>query len=279
MLHSEFSWLTQQGIKIFGQIWQPESGSAPKAVVALAHGLGEHSSRYVHVGDFFALQGIATVAYDRQGHGRSEGTRGHVADYEHFLDEVQELVRQAETRFPNLPIILYGHSMGGNIALNYALRRRPTNIKALIATSPIVTLAFTPPPIMIMLGKLTRKIYPKFTQKNQVDATALSRYAQVGIDYTNDPLVHDSLTSAAGLGILEYAEWLTKNAGKVPFPFLLMHGTADRVTNSEGTKWFAENYTGDVTLKLWDGYFHEMHNDIGKEAVMQYAVDFILKKI
>jgi alpha-beta hydrolase superfamily lysophospholipase len=259
MQHTEFTWTTPDGVSIFAQTWSPDT--PPRAVVALAHGLGEHAGRYAHVARFFADNGIATVAYDRRGHGKSGGKRGHTPDYAFYLDEVETLVAKAKTQFPNLPAFLYGHSMGGNIILNYALRRNISGIAGVISSAAVIKLAFRPNPIVLALGKLTKIIYPTFTQKNQLDVAALSRDQTVVDAYVADPLVHDSLTSVAGLGILEYADYLCNNATKFPVPLYITHGSDDRLTSSPGSEWFAKNYTGDIKLKIWNGLYHEIHNE------------------
>ena len=277
MQQTEFSWTTPDGIKIFATTFA--SNSAPRAVVALAHGLGEHLGRYTHVAKFFADNGIATVAYDRRGHGKSEGQRGHTPDYAFYLDEVATLISEAKARFPNLPVFLYGHSMGGNIVLNYALRRDVSGIAGIISSAAVIRLAFRPNPFILFLGKITKVIYPNFSQKNQLETTGLSRDKTVVDAYIADPLVHGDLTSMAGLGILEYADYLCNNAGKFPIPLYITHGSLDRVTSAPGSEWFAKNYTGDITFKMWDGFFHEIHNEPEQAEVLGEMVSWLNGKI
>ncbi len=273
MQHTEFNWITPDGISIFAQSWSPSA--KPRAVVALVHGLGEHSERYTHVGRFFADTGIATVAYDRRGHGKSGGKRGHTPDYAFYLDEVETLIKQAQTQFPNLPVFLYGHSMGGNIALNYALRRTISGLAGIISSAAVIRLAFRPSPVLLALGKLTKVIYPSFTQKNQLEFAAISRDKAVVDAYTADPLVHDSLSSVAGLGILEYADYLCNNPTKFPVPLYITHGSDDRITSASGSEWFAKNYTGDITLKIWNGLYHEIHNEPEQADVLGEMVTWM----
>jgi acylglycerol lipase len=277
MQHTDFNWTTPEGINMYGQTWSPDA--APRAVIALAHGLGEHSGRYAHVAAFFAKAGIATVAYDRSGHGKSGGKRGHTTKYDFFLDEVAELVRQAKTQFPNLPVFLYGHSMGGNIVLNYVLRRQITDIAGVISSAAVVKLAFVPNAFILGLGKIMRNVYPAFSQNNQLDVNALSRDKAVVAAYVADPLVHDRLSSEAGLGILEYAQWLQDNARAVPVPMYLAHGSEDKTVSPDGSHWFAANYTGDITLKIWDGLYHEIHNEPEQTDVLNAMLAWVNSKI
>src|SRR5512136_2076842 len=109
MIHEEFSWLTDDGLNIFAQIWKPESDV--KAVVCIVHGLGEHSSRYKELPVELTNSGFAFLGYDQRGHGKSEGRKGHTPSYEALLADISKLIDEAYKRFPNKKIFLYGHSM------------------------------------------------------------------------------------------------------------------------------------------------------------------------
>jgi alpha-beta hydrolase superfamily lysophospholipase len=114
MTHTELTWNATDGLKIYGQYWSPTS---PKAAMVLVHGMGEHSGRFKAYGEFLAEKGIAVLAYDHRGHGKSEGKRGHTPSYEILLEGVTDALKQIETLFPNIPKFIFGHSMGGNVVL------------------------------------------------------------------------------------------------------------------------------------------------------------------
>ncbi len=276
MQEKEFHWRAKTGEKVYARSWEPNT--TPKAVICLVHGLGEHCSRYQHLADFFVDQGFAVVANDHLGHGKTEGKRGHGAKFEHFMDNVGRLLEEGDSRFPGVPVILYGHSMGGNFVLNYLLRRKP-KIAGVIATGPWIKLGFEPPAYLVFLGKLTRKLAPSFAQKNSLDTSKLSHDKAVVDKYINDPLVHDRVTSSMGMEMLDAAKWLQDNAGKIDVPLLLMHGSSDEITSPKGTEEFAKKATGDITLKLWDGWYHEIHNEIGKEEFFAYTLNWIQQKL
>ncbi|MGB2782801.1 MAG: alpha/beta hydrolase, partial [Atribacterota bacterium] len=117
MKHTEFKLKTFDGLLLFGQSWQPES--KPKAVICLVHGLGEYSGRYTHVADALTLAGYALISFDLRGHGKSEGPRGHTPSYEALMKDISSLLEVTNKQFPQLPSFLYGHSLGGNLVLNY----------------------------------------------------------------------------------------------------------------------------------------------------------------
>ncbi len=272
---SEFQWRTPDQLFIYAKEWSVQN---PRAVVCIVHGLGEHCNRYNHVADFFNQNGFAVVGYDRRGHGQSEGNRGGTPSYKAYLDEVHELVEQAESRYRGLPIILYGHSMGGNIALNYLLERKP-NVQGIITTGAWMKLVNNPPKALILLGKLMNALTGGFTQSNDLDPNDVSRDKAVVKAYIDDPLVHDKISSKAGVYTYEAGLKLFNYTGNVPVPALLMHGSEDKLVSVEGSRVFSQQASGNITYKEWDGLYHEIHNDPEQKEVLQYAVDWIEKEV
>ena len=172
----DFSWKTDDGLDIFAIDWAVKD---PKAVVCLVHGMGEHINRYHHLAEFMNKHGLAMIGNDHRGHGKSGGKRGHFRKYDDYLDEVDTLLDEAQKRYPNKPILLWGHSKGGNIVLNYALRRNP-KVAALIATGPWIELAFKPSAFLVTLGKMMRNIYPSFTQPSGLPPEDVAAFEEDG---------------------------------------------------------------------------------------------------
>lgn len=270
-MSAEFSWQTADGIKIYGIDWPCEK---PLAIVGVIHGLGEHVHRYEHLVEYFHQHNIAAIGYDRRGHGRSGGKKGHTVSYKAFLDEIGQLAVEAEERYPNVPLFLYGHSMGGNLLLSYIIRRHP-NIKGAIVSAPHIRLAFQPSAVMLMMGKMMKGVFPGFTQPNGLDVEQISRDKAEVEKYINDPYVHNKLTAITGMSMLESAAVLDKYKGAFPVPLLLMHGGSDGITSPQGSEDFVGRITGDVTFKKWDDLYHEIHNEPEKEEVMAMAVGWI----
>lgn len=275
MKWQEWTWINADKIEILAREWLVDQ---PRAVICLIHGFGEHSQRYHHFAAFFEKAGIATMAIDLRGHGRSGGTRGHSKSVDAFMDDVAQLLVEAEVRHPSIPIFLYGHSMGGNLVLNYLLRRNPV-VEGVIASAPWLKLAFEPPSYMIALGHLMRFIYPKFSQPNKLDIKALSRDPEVVEAYAKDPLVVSVITAATGVDVMKWGDWLDKYTGTIGKPTLVMHGDADRVTNYENSKAFAERQQGNIQFKGWPGLYHEIHNEPEQEQVMDFALNWMNKII
>lgn len=259
------------GVALYFKTWNTER---PKGLIVINHGFGEHINRYNHVADFFNQHGYAVAGYDMRGHGKSEGKRGHSPNYETYLNDIQIVINEAQKNYPALPVILWGHSMGGNLVASYLLQRNPP-IKAVVLTGPWILPALPPKPILLFLGKMMRNIAPSFTQNVGIKPEDISRDTSVVQAYKNDPLVHSKMTASAGMSVVEAGEALNVFSGDIKIPLLVMHGDQDKLTSSEASKAFASRITGPVTFKMWHGLYHELHNDPEKEEVLEYAFQWI----
>jgi len=238
-----------------------------KGTVVLVHGLGEHSGRYKKtVIPILLKSGLAVVTYDNVGHGKSSGKRGHCQSYNSLLDILDEVVQKAKHLFPIKPVFLYGHSMGGNLVLNYAMRRE-VKLAGLVATSPYLRLAFQPPKWKIILGKLMLNVLPSITLPSGLDPKGISRIPEEVEKYKKDPLVHDKVSPMFSFPIMAAGEWAIQNANQLNINALLLHGTADQIISVEGTKEFHRN-SNKTQLELFDDAFHELHNDLCRTEML-----------
>ena len=268
----EYTLLTSDHMKLFAQEWLPEG--APQAVVCLVHGLGEHSSRYSHVAQVLTGAGFVLNTFDLRGHGKSPGQRGHVQSYEALMDDIQLLLDDTARRFPVKPIFLYGHSLGGNLALNFVLRFKP-DLAGVIATSPMLRLTFEPPKTKVNLAKVMNRIWPAFSNASGLETAAISRDPEVVQRYEGDPLVHDRISARLFIEMYEAGLWALEHAADLNLPALILHGSEDRLTSAEASRQFAEGAGGYCTLRIWDGGYHELHNDLEKDAVILYLLSWL----
>lgn len=258
---------TLNNTPFFGQIWQ---GKTARAVVVLAHGMGEHSNRYTHVAQKLTDNGYAVVALDHFGHGKTGGKRGHNPSFDAVLESISKTIEKATEHFPKLPVFLYGHSMGGNVVVNYVLQKKH-NVQGAIATSPFLKLAFKPPAAKLFVGKLLQNILPSLTLGNELDVNALSRDQKEVEKYMNDELVHAKISPNYSIKFLETGNWAIANAEKLSIPMLFLHGTEDKITDYKGSEAFV-NGTNKAKLKLYQGAYHELHNDLCKEEMLEDVV-------
>ena len=270
MTHQEFNF-NLHNTKFFGQYWKSKQ---PKAVVLLVHGMGEHSGRYAgFVVEKLIEQNISVITFDHFGHGKTEGKRGHNPSFKAVLDSVSKMLEKSKEVFGDIPTYLYGHSMGGNVVLNYALRRTSV-IKGVIATSPFLKLAFEPPRIKLSVGKLLQKIAPSITMGNELDPTHVSRDKNEVQKYIDDPLVHSKISPNFSITFIETGKWVIENASDLKYPTFLLHGTDDKIIDHKASVEFA-NKTEKASIKLYEGGYHELHNDLCKEEMITDIVSWI----
>lgn len=249
-----------------------------RAVIALVHGQGEHIGRYQHLARFFNQHHIAIVGIDLEGHGKSGGKRGHAASVDHLLDDIGVLLQHTQEVYPGVPTFLYGHSMGGGLCLNYVIRRQPT-LQGLVVTGPWIRLAFEAPAIKVWAGRMLRKFMPALSLPTGLVANFISHDADVVNAYKNDPLVHAQMSAAAGIALLEAAEYLNQYAGKMPVPTLVQHGGDDKLTSAPASKEFCNRVGGKIWHKEWPGLYHEIHNEPSQQEVFQYTLDWMVERL
>ncbi|UCF05610.1 MAG: lysophospholipase [bacterium] len=271
MQHLDFELTAGDGVRLHGRTWQPET--EPRGTVCLVHGLGEHSGRYAHVGRYLNGSGYAVLVMDLRGHGTSEGKRGHSPGYDTLMSDITLLLRQAERLHADRPVFLYGHSMGGNLVLNYLLRHTPTP-KGAIATAPLLRTAFAPPAWKTILMRAMLRLWPSMSVSSGLCVGDLSHDPEVIRAYNEDPLVHDRLTPRF-LGILEAGLWAVNHAHTLSIPLLIMHGDSDRVTSTGASIEFASRAGSICTLKIWEGLYHEIHNEPEKEDVLAHLAEWL----
>jgi alpha-beta hydrolase superfamily lysophospholipase len=257
---------------MFARSWAPEE--TPKAVVCFVHGLGDHSGRYAHIGKAFSDAGFALVAFDLRGHGRSGRQRGHFPSLDAVMDDIHQHIREGSERFPGLPVFLYGHSLGGLLVLNYATFHKHS-LTGVIATGAGLRSPVLEQKAKITLSKVLGGLLPTVTIPTGLDTNGLSRDPEVIRAYKEDPLVHDIATlSTARVGIAA-VDSAFAHAAEFPVPVLLMHGMADKLTYPRGSQEFAALVPGDCTLKLWEGLYHEVHNEPEQNEVFAFTIDWM----
>jgi alpha-beta hydrolase superfamily lysophospholipase len=272
MACSEFTFKTGDGLDLFARLW-PCPG-APRAVVALVHGLGEHSGRYARLAACLTGRGYALTAMDLRGHGRSQGRKGHAPSYDVLMDDIERFLKQAGRQCPGIPVFLYGHSLGGNLVLNYLLRRKPL-LAGAVATSPLLRPASRPPAGKMVLAGILYRLLPAVPLANTIDPAFLSRDPAAVSDYRADPLVYHRVTARLGLDFLAAGQWALAHAAGLAASLLLMHGGADRVTSVDASREFAARAGDRCTLKIWPGLYHELHNEPEKQQVFDFLLEWL----
>ncbi len=270
--------------EIEGYIWEKES---PDRVLCIIHGIGEHAGRYDRMCEMLGQTNIAAVSMDNRGHGKSEGVRGHAAPREDVLKDVDAMIEYASEKYPGVPITLYGHSMGGNICLDYRNRGELNDVPvSYIVSAPWVKLV-RPVSKPLYLGlKFLSKIAPRATMDSGCHTSDLGNINLVK-SYDTDPLVHSKVSfkcAAEGydIGVALGNGTHPSNHRADNKPFLLMHGDSDKICSVEGSRMIAEQNRTNPYFRYieWPGYYHEIHNggpEATGEAVIETIREFILK--
>ena len=276
MKHDESTFSGFGGLELYYQCWRPEG--EPRVALAIVHGFGEHSGRYGNVVDWFVPKGYAVYAFDLRGHGRSPGPRGHVNEWAEFRRDVKAFLELVHEQEPGRAVFLLGHSMGGLIVLEYVLHH-PEGLAGVIASGPVLAQAGVSP-LLITLSKILSGILPRLTLDTKLDATAVSRDPAVVEAYVSDPLVHSLGTPRLGTELTRAVEWTQAHAVEMRVPCLIVHGSADLLAPPEGSRLFYENVTlADKERQVYEGYYHEVFNDVGKERVLAAVEVWIERRL
>ena len=261
--------------KLFTRNWK--SSKDIKALILLIHGLGDHSGRYEYLVKYLTKWGAHITAIDLHGHGKSSGKRGHIPSYNLVFNDISNAIIKLKKVNNTLPVFLYGHSMGGNLVINYSLREN-SNINGIIASSPAIRPAFTSSTLKLMLAKILYPIYPSLTLNSGLELTGISRDKSIIEAYKNDPLVHSHVSIRLALDILKNGEWALENSQKLKIPGLILHGDKDILTDHDASKTFA-NKSSVCKFNSFKGGYHELHNDIDKEIVFSKITDWLSEVI
>lgn len=265
MKHESGSFVGVDGQVIFTQHWLPEKSL--RGVVMLSHGIAEHSGRYEHVARWLVDHGYGVYALDHRGHGRSEGERVMVGAFEDYVTDLRTYFEQVRAARPGLPVFLYGHSMGSLIALLFAAQYQD-ELAGLITTGTALVLPGAHRALIVLVDALDRAI--PGVRLIPFDANGISRDPAVVAAYANDPLVDRRRLKVHMIAELTGAGLKARHALKsLRLPYLALHGSADASCLPEGAQIIRETCTApDLTVKVYDGLYHEIHNEPEQAQVL-----------
>ena len=269
-LHRELKLFSADALELYGQRWEPQGGETV-AEVLIVPGFADHGNRYREVAHTFAEAGIATVAVDMRGHGRSEGPRGFVRHFDDYHDDV----RAGLATLGKGPKFIYGHSMGGLIALDLLSRGRDLGLRGVVLSCPFLGLAMKVPPAKLWVAGLAASLYPRLSMPSGVDPANISR-DPVQVDaYARDPLVFKSAT-VGWFQELTLAQQRVRDLRAVEQPLLLVYSEEDRLVDGKlTTKLNRQLECKDKTVVLRPGGYHEPHSDIDRGEMIAKIRDWI----
>lgn len=266
------SWLDGRGgVRIFNRHW-PAAGD-PRASLVICHGVNSHGGQYARAAEVFAGRGLAVTALDLRGRGRSEGERFYVESIDDYVSDLSQTIEAARARHSNLPVYLLGHSAGGVTSCTFALDYQD-RIAGLICES--FAFRVYAPDFALKLLEGASHIIPHvhvLKLKNEDFTRDPERLAEL----ESDPLIAGEVQPVQTVAALARAdERLDREFDRITLPLLILHGTADKATRPEGSKQFFEQAgSADKTLKLYEGHYHDLLNDLGREQVIDDIAGWI----
>lgn len=266
---------TTDGLNLFEQRWQP--AKEPKAIIIIIHGYAEHSGRYAHVADYFANHGYAVETFDLRSHGKSDGKNTFIRSFNDLFSDVDLFLKRVNERHPNQKLFLLGHSMGGTIVTLFAITRKP-DVKGIMLSGATLKLSESISPFLVRISAVIGALVPKLATI-KIDSNAISRDPEVVKKYDTDPLIYrGGILARTGAEFNRAIKLIQGQMELVTLPLLIMSGTADRLSDPEGSKQLYERaQTSDKTLKLYDGFYHEVMNEPEKETVLSDIVSWLEK--
>ncbi len=273
MQHSEFYFDGMNGVSLYSQRWLPEVH--PRAVIAIVHGIGDHSGRYLNIVNHLVSSEYAVYGFDLRGHGNSPGQRGHIDSWVEYRIDLLNFIKVIKAQQSRRLIFLMGHSMGALIALDYILSENDRLAGMIISGAPIEPVGVAKP-YKVALARILSRIYPRFPIGLGLDDNAISRIPSVVESYQDDPLVHGKISARWGTELLSALESVKMHVEDISIPLLMIHGEADRLNSAEGAKKFFDRIRAyDKEFICYPAGYHELHNDLDNETMLSDLLDWI----
>ncbi len=269
-------WLEGKGgLKIFTRHWRP--AGPPKAALVICHGVNSHGGQYLRAGQEFAAAGFAVTALDLRGRGKSEGERFYVEHVDEYVSDLSQTIELAKSHDPGLPCYLLGHSAGGVVSVSYALDFQD-RIDGLICES-FAFHVFAPDVALAILKGASHIAPPLHVLKLKMED--FSRVPAWVEQLLADPLTKDEVQPVQTVvALVRAGDRMAREFGTITLPVLIMHGTADKATRPDGSQEFFDHAgSADKQLILYEGYYHDLLNDLGRERVMADVVGWIEERL
>lgn len=243
-------------------------------ILIFVHGLNEHCGRYVNPVEHFVDE-YAIFLFDHRGHGKSDGIRSYVNSFDEYVDDVNEFVKFVQKQHEGEKIFIVGHSMGGQVVLNYLAKYQP-KLAGFMTSSANIKLGWNVNPVKRFIGMVSSDFIPKLRLPNEVKPKWISTDKHVVKAYQKDPLVNKNITVKLAVEILLNQENICSLAPKIKLPGLMMHGGDDRICSRKGSEdFYKELGSSDKELKIYAGMYHEIFNEIHKEHVFEDMSDWL----
>jgi acylglycerol lipase len=275
--YSQSTFKGQRDVELFCQSWLPQGD--PSAVVVIAHGIAEHSSRYSRFANFLASGNLAVYSFDYRGHGKSPGQKGYVEHFSYFEKDLSGFVNLVTGLYPQKKIFLFGHSMGAIVSLAYAAEY-PVQLAGLIVSGTALRIRPALPTVFRATLLLLAAAFPRMPF-SKLESSTLSRDRGVVDSYDHDPLVfRGKLTARIAIELVWEMRRVEKLLPRIRLPIYIVHGGEDHLSLPEGARLVFDRVgSKDKEIKLYPGLFHEILNEPENQTVMEDIGDWLKRRL
>lgn len=278
MKYEEVNYVGYDGTQMFLSVCRPDNDN-PRALLIVLHGLGSHAGDFREFGKYFAEKGFAVFIPDMRGFGHYSGLKGHVMNFDEFVEDIQNLIMQAKDRYLNKITFLFGSSMGGINAVQY-VTKYPREIDGIILHCPAVAQKMDIGTGKKIAGNLLSLLNIKRYVPSEISFEDTTRNPKMIKQMETDPLRFEMVTPRFGIEGLKASKDGFDSASSIRIPVLLQQAGADKLVDPEKSKEFFDALSSaDKTWKLYDGLYHQLHNEPEKEKVLGDMADWLEKRL
>lgn len=278
MRFEESHYIGYDGTQMFMNTWLPEKDQ-PRAVLMAVHGLGTHGGVFKGLAEYFAERGLAVFAPDMRGFGHYSGLKGHVMNFDEYIEDLQNLIMQVKDRHPNKLTFLLGHSLGAQHVIRY-LATYPKEVDGAIIQCPAVSERLHISPGKKLAGHLLSVLNVKIYFKDEVDLSLISHDPEVQRYHEADPLRFDMVTARFGISGLRAVQEAFRAATRIQVPALLQQAGDDRLVDASKSRLFFDSLASeDKSWIQYDGFYHEIFSEVGKERVLEDIEKWLEKRL
>jgi len=273
--HTTGEFTASDGARLHTQSWVPADS---RARVLIVHGYGEHCGRYGHVAERLNREGYAVYTYDHRGHGKSPGRMGHIPSFDRLITDLDEYSRALFARHPGIWFV-FGHSLGGLVTASWVVRFKP-QVRGLILTNAGVKADDSVAPLLRKVAAILARVAPHLVV-HKLPIEGLARRPEVVTAYQADPLVyHGNIGARTGFEMMRTIEWIQPRLSEITLPVFVAHGTHDKLVPYAASVMLHDRAaSADKTLKLFDGGYHELFNDMCAEEFFGDIVAWLRARV
>src|SRR3990167_361660 len=277
MKRREEKLLSSDNKELFARYWEAEK---PKYNLIIIHGFAEHSGRYDQFASDLTKDGISSFSFDLRGHGKSQGERGFIKNFNEFYDDISMFTERIRNSRGALPLFLFGHSLGGLLAFRFKQLKKSDEIKGVILSSPLFGLAINDPKFKKVMVPAMKLLAPRITLYNEVDPTLLSHDRRVVDDYIKDPLVHNRASAPFFYGLFDEMGKALQKAPMWQNPLLVQYADEDKIVDISAIEKLCSVIAPKWITKIkYNGFYHEIFNEVDKKVPLQDLKGWINSRV